>query len=277
MHRVFHAPGPPRLLLLAVAAVSIALGGCVARTYVPGPGQSALNFERTKGHCQLVAQNSETGSWAFGSLGFVVGSQIGHAIDNAVRANNTFDACMRESGFVEAKPQVARANPTSNLTQTVGATQIGSATQTVGALQTPGVGLTMITELRLSAAKEQRRSCIEGVRADPRYQAILPHLPEIGTGKFSILQLADDTMPTRQEAQAFGAYVDEVRPCIEQMTRLVAAIFPSAEGVLVESINESDAVSLQFVKRELTWGQLASQQQQIESVAAVKISQVFSQ
>jgi hypothetical protein len=231
--------------VVALVALTL-LGGC-ATTWMPGPGQSSLNFEPTKARCQLMAMNSGGDFEASGSQNFVIGATIGAAIGEAIRSGMTFNACMRAAGFVEAETQTASAAPANG--------------------GKPGVSW-------FTPLVEERRACVEHVRADPRYSSVVPHLAALETGRFTLQQLADERMPTAEETQAFIAYVDEARPCIEHYRQSIAAKLPNAGPILLEEENNIEALSLQLAHHQLSWGQFDDQQQHMVDAARTQLRQL---
>lgn len=87
-----------------LALATMALSGCVAHTWAPGPTASEP-FTVASGKCKLVAMGADKSGFAFGSPGFVAGASIGRGIGNAVRENRAYNACMEAMGFVAVDTQ----------------------------------------------------------------------------------------------------------------------------------------------------------------------------
>ena len=94
-----------KLALASVAlVVAVSVTGCVQHQWAYGPGAS-IPFGQASGQCKLEAMGSGQGYLAIGRPSFVAGAAIGNAIGNAVRANQTYNACMEAQGFVAVEAQ----------------------------------------------------------------------------------------------------------------------------------------------------------------------------
>jgi hypothetical protein len=90
----------------------LAMTGCVAHTWAPGPNQTAANFGQASGQCKLMAMGAGTTNGFVGAAGrpafvgaFVSASILASAAASAVRQNQAYNACMEASGFVAADGQ----------------------------------------------------------------------------------------------------------------------------------------------------------------------------
>jgi hypothetical protein len=98
----------PAVLLMLV----LSMGACVAHNWAPGPGVSAADFEPAKARCSLLARHSGSDFAAFGSLSYVAGAALGHAIGESVRTQRDFNDCMLVSGWrIANQPAVAPEAP----------------------------------------------------------------------------------------------------------------------------------------------------------------------
>jgi hypothetical protein len=86
--------------------MAVGLSGCVYHQWAYGPTAS-MPFEQASGQCKLAAMGSQQGFVAVGRPAFVAGAAIGNGIGNAVRANQTYNACMEAQGFVAVDSQQA--------------------------------------------------------------------------------------------------------------------------------------------------------------------------
>jgi hypothetical protein len=91
--------------LIAVALISITVSGCQAHSWAPGAGKSSAEFTRDNARCQYVARHGGTDMFAFGNANYVAGAMIGHAIGNAIRAQNDYNDCMEMTGWEVADPK----------------------------------------------------------------------------------------------------------------------------------------------------------------------------
>jgi hypothetical protein len=127
----------PAVLLMLV----LSMGACVAHNWAPGPGVSAADFEPAKARCSLLARHSGSDFAAFGSLSYVAGAALGHAIGESVRTQRDFNDCMLASGWriadqpagapeapaVAAAPPVALSVPASAAPATPPAASVPAA------------------------------------------------------------------------------------------------------------------------------------------------------
>lgn len=61
--------------------------------------RSSTSYEQVKAYCELFADSSDRGNFAFGSIGFVVGATIGAAIGNAIEHAHAYEMCMVMKGY----------------------------------------------------------------------------------------------------------------------------------------------------------------------------------
>ena len=66
--------------------------------------RSSTGYEQTKAYCELFADSSNRGSFAFGSIGFVVGATVGAAIGNAIEHAHAYEMCMVMKGYTRQSP-----------------------------------------------------------------------------------------------------------------------------------------------------------------------------
>ena len=67
---------------------------------VEGSGyRYSSGFEQAKAYCELYADRSQSGHLSFGSLAFVIGSEIGAAIGNGIEHAHAYDMCMTMRGY----------------------------------------------------------------------------------------------------------------------------------------------------------------------------------
>jgi hypothetical protein len=132
-------------------------------------------------------------------------------------------------------------------------------------------GFVSVEPSRFARAVEERRECVDIVRLKPRYAAIVPHLSPIGTATFTLQQLADETVPTAQDAQDLASYAGETRPCYEHYAQSVAAITPASGPIIEQENSDIDAIYVQLEQRQLTWGQFGYQQQRVVTAAIANL------
>jgi hypothetical protein len=103
-----------KLKLAAAVAVCLVASGCQT---AGGNGekqwvqiQAGDVFEVADAKCKMMAQTQQTGMYAQGTAGFVIGAQLGNAIGNAIRMDQFYHQCMIISGWKQVpvvKPKPA--------------------------------------------------------------------------------------------------------------------------------------------------------------------------
>jgi hypothetical protein len=174
--------------MLALVATAALVSGCAQQTWSPGPNARGT-FDETKGRCQLAASQSGTGFAAVGSQQFVAGAAVGNAVGNAIQAQNVFNSCMSASGWVSVDPKAAAQN---------------------------------LTLAR--AALEESKACVAAVRVDTKYDTVSAHFADPATGHYSFAQMADDKIPTAEEASLVTTYEDAINPCRDKVVNVITGL-----------------------------------------------------
>jgi hypothetical protein len=202
------------------------LAGCATHEWAPGPDAKGT-FEEANARCSLVARHSGSGFYAQGSARFVAGAALGAAVGDAVRANADFNDCMAATGWVVADK----------------GSQGGTHTQA--------------EKDQVSALRAQLNTCIDAIRRNPKYAAILPHLLDNASGHYSLTQMSDSHTPTVEEASLLASYGDEADTCRDQLMAEVSAIDPRAQAALQHVRTKIRDLDLALIHRQLTWGDYA--------------------
>jgi hypothetical protein len=207
-----------------IFAVPLILAGCATHTWAPGPSVSSVDFEPTKARCSIMARNGGSGFAASGSASFVAGAALGAAIGNAIKANHDFNDCMEASGFLVADQTKEQQDRTAELKQ-----QIKTYTD---------VG----------------KECITNVQSDEKYSSIARHFPDPATGKFSMAQLADTSIPTTGEAQLVGEYYDDTTACRRQTIDGIVQVVPASSTAFEQQASDAESLTRKLIRREISWG-----------------------
>jgi hypothetical protein len=210
----------------ALLMLVLSLGGCAAHTWAPGPGMSAADFEPAKARCSLLARHSGGDFAAFGSESYVAGAALGHAIGESAQAQRDFNDCMLAAGWRIADQPAAAA---------------------AAAPQDPRIA-------RLKEIRAELTTCINAIRAKPTYASLQPHLIDLNTGRYTMVQLADERIPTPEESRLLTAYVDERASCTDNFVAAGSQILPSAAPILAQERSDSQALLLLLVKRQTYLG-----------------------
>lgn len=91
-----------KIKVLAAVAACIVVSGCQSanqgkKEWVQfQPGEV---FEIADAKCRMWSQQFQTGVYAQGTPGFVLGAQLGNAIGNAIRVQEAYNNCMTIAGW----------------------------------------------------------------------------------------------------------------------------------------------------------------------------------
>lgn len=116
---------------------------------------------------------------------------------------------------------------------------------------------------RIGAVVGELRSCLRAVRSNPAYSTLLPHLRDLSDFRFTTTQLADDRTPSPAEAETLVAYINESIRCKDAWLTGIYQIVPRPTLIPRLLWAETEAILLQLVMRQLTWGAAAQQAQQL--------------
>ena len=72
----------------------------------------------------------------------------------------------------------------------------------------------------------QFKACVTSVIDKPQYAALRAHTLDLDTMQPAPAELANETVPSAEDAQLFAARFDEVNPCREDLLRAVAIVRP---------------------------------------------------
>jgi len=105
-----------------------------------------------------------------------------------------------------------------------------------------------------SAGKEMT-ACKIAIYNKPEYDSIRDKLlsPE---NKFqpTLAQLADDSVPTKDESNLLIRYHDDILPCRGDALSKVESVAPEFTSAMAVGMAEQDEIQLQLVKRHISWG-----------------------
>ena len=124
---------------------------------------------------------------------------------------------------------------------------------------------------QLKSAIEQRKSCTRGVRDEQVNAPLLSHFSDIDSGRFSMRQLADQQVATQVEGELLVRYFDETASCTDQFTASATRLVPAIGPIIVNEKSDIQAVALSLIRRQLTWGEAAQKQQDIQDAATAKL------
>jgi hypothetical protein len=84
--------------------------------------------------------------------------------------------------------------------------------------------------------------------------------------------LADETIPTAEDARLFAVRFDEANPCREDFLKAVAIPRPDLAPVLADEFEAAGAISVLVVDRQVTWAEAARRAQVLSSDVRQKVS-----
>ena len=219
-----------------ILVLTLMLGACATHTWAPGPDAKGT-YEEASAQCSLMARHSGGGFYASGTERQVAAATLGYALGEAIRTQTDFNDCMSASGWVVAdQDSAALAQMQAQKAQ---AQQIG----------------------------DQFKTCVSAARSNPKYAALLPHLKDLSLNRYTLVQMADNQLPSVQEAALLAAYGDQEQACRDEAASQVASIDPRA-GQALKSLEATERnLDLELVSRQITWGQYARSAQNVIDTA----------
>jgi hypothetical protein len=118
----------------------------------------------------------------------------------------------------------------------------------------------------------QFRACVASVIAKPEYDALRVHTLDLDTMQPSRAELADETIPSVQDARLFAARFDAVNPCREDLLREVAIPRPDLAPILADEFKAAGAISELVVERHITWAEAARRAELLSSDVRQKVA-----
>ncbi len=112
------------------------------------------------------------------------------------------------------------------------------------------------------ATMNEFRQCTSYLYSEPQYAPLLPRLPQPQNNFLpTMAQMSDNTYPTQSESQLLIAFHDDAARCKQPAIQKIESVAPNLAVVLADAEIEGDRITLQLVKRQITWGQAATQRQ----------------
>jgi hypothetical protein len=109
------------------------------------------------------------------------------------------------------------------------------------------------------------------IRAKSAYEPLLLHFADLTTGQYTMSQLTDERRPTPAESHLIVSYHDETSPCRTNITNEMTAVSPTLGTVFSQELSKVEDVDVQLAKRQLTWGDAATQVKQIVEAAQAQL------
>ena len=98
-------------------------------------------------------------------------------------------------------------------------------------------------------------ACRTTIYNESVYDSIRPHLGS-PDNKFmpTLAQLADDSIPTKEESELLISYHDDSLPCRREALTKIDSVAPEIASAIADGLVDADEISLQLVKRKISWG-----------------------
>ena len=118
----------------------------------------------------------------------------------------------------------------------------------------------------------QFKACVASVIDKPEYAVLRVHTLDLDTMQTAPAELADETIPSAQDAQLFAARFDEVNPCRENFLAVVAIPRPDLAPVLADEFKAAGTISELVVERQVTWAEAARRAQVLSRDVRQKVA-----
>jgi hypothetical protein len=181
---------------------------------------------------------------ASGTPSFVAGATLGNAIGESIRAQQDFNDCMEASGWEIADQSDAQKKRVAELKE------------------------------KIQPIIAQGKACMSAVREEASFSAISSHFGDVATGKFSMAQLADTTVPTPGDAALMARYYDETTSCRRVMADSIAQLVPQTEPIFQKAMSEQETITKPLVMRQISWGDFASKTEALNEATSAELNKV---
>lgn len=105
-------------------------------------------------------------------------------------------------------------------------------------------------------AKQRAMDCIQKIEANPAYKVLMPHTSlNFVTNPPTLIQLADNNVPTDEEIEAIIAAHNETALCRTQIIEDYMKITPGVIPIVVQSYHASDIITVDLIHRKISWGE----------------------
>src|SRR3990172_7406370 len=120
------------------------------------------------------------------------------------------------------------------------------------------------------AAEQRAFACLQHIETNPSYKGISRHAPLTGRIIATIEQLADDATPTEEEVKVIVAHHNDLSQCRARGIEDLMKIVPSFVSIIVPAYFESDLITVELIKRKITWGEAARRRAVIKNEMMAK-------
>jgi hypothetical protein len=105
------------------------------------------------------------------------------------------------------------------------------------------------------SAQQRAKDCFSKITANPAYKSFAQHMPLSGTVYPTLTQLADDNLPTAEDAKIIIALHNDMAPCRERLIEDTMKINPGFIPTMLQFYNGSDLIMVNLMQRKITWGE----------------------
>lgn len=122
----------------------------------------------------------------------------------------------------------------------------------------------------IQAAEQRAYACAQQIETNPAFQGISKHTPLTGRTTPNIEQLADDAIPTEEESKVIVALHNELSQCRARGIEDFMKTVPSLVSIFTPAYLEGDLITVELIKRKITWGEANKRKATIKNEAMTK-------
>ncbi len=128
------------------------------------------------------------------------------------------------------------------------------------------------------AVKQKVLVCSHKVETNPDYQKIAIHMPLVitATKHPTLLQLADNGMPSDEDIKAIISLHNEAEACRSQAIEDIVKFLPGIIPMLTQLYHGSDLVMVDLIQQKITWGESSKRRMALVDDYTAKV-QAFSE
>ncbi len=122
----------------------------------------------------------------------------------------------------------------------------------------------------IQASEQRAYACLQKIETNPAFLGISKHTPLSGRMTPNIQQLADDTIPTEEESKVIVALHNELSQCRARGIEDFMKTVPSLVSIFVPAYLEGDLITVELIKRKITWGEANKRKAAIKNETMTK-------
>ncbi len=110
---------------------------------------------------------------------------------------------------------------------------------------------------KIKSAGYEIKACLAGIREEEKFTPIASHFPDPNTGKFSMEQLSDTSIPDNEQAKLVAQYYDEAMTCRRPAVDKIVQLAPASSDAFEQHSAQNEAITKRLVQHQATWGDFA--------------------